>query len=81
MNKLEVLAAFEAAALDPLPTGLEAAVLLDRIKSIETTIAEIRAHYKDVIAKDSSAVPGWWLSPEAIQATDNRPPGSLPTSQ
>ena len=25
MNKLEVLTAFETAALDPLPTGLEAA--------------------------------------------------------
>ena len=41
--------------------------MLDRIKSIETTIAEIRAHYKDVIAKDSSAVPGWWLQSGAIR--------------
>lgn len=67
MNALDVLSAFEATVLDGLPLGEEASELLDRLKAIENLITEVRAFYKEALAKDSSAVPGWWLQPGTIR--------------
>jgi hypothetical protein len=67
MSKLELLNVFESAVLDELPTGEEATELLDRLKAIENLIAGIKAHYKEALARDCSAVPGWFLQPGAIR--------------
>ena len=44
MSKLDVLKAFEISVLDGLPTGKAASELLDRLKAVESMIAEIGAH-------------------------------------
>jgi hypothetical protein len=67
LKTLDILSAFESSVLDGLPTGLAATQLLDRLKAIENLIAEIRAHYKEALLRDSSAVPGWFLQPGAIR--------------
>jgi hypothetical protein len=73
MSKLEVLNAFETSILDGLPTGKAASELLDRLKAIESLIAEIKAHYKEALLRDSSAVPGWFLQPGAIRRSITDP--------
>ena len=73
MSALDVLSAFETAVLDGLPTGKAASELLDRLKGIESLIAEIKAHYKEALARDSSAVPGWFLQPGAIRRSITDP--------
>jgi hypothetical protein len=67
LKTLDILSVFESSVLDGLPTGLAATQLLDRLKAIESLIAEIRAHYKEALLRDSSAVPGWFLQPGAIR--------------
>jgi hypothetical protein len=47
LSALDGLSAFEAAVLDGLPTGKAASELLDRLKGVESLIAEIKAHYKE----------------------------------
>lgn len=73
MSTLDVLSAFESSVLDGLPTDKAASELLDQLKAIETLIAEIKAHYKEALARDSSAVPGWFLQPGAIRRSINDP--------
>jgi hypothetical protein len=73
VSALDVLAAFETSVLDGLPTGSAAAHLLDRLKAIESLITEIKAHYKEALARDSSAVPGWFLQPGAIRRSITDP--------
>jgi hypothetical protein len=51
MSKLDVLKAFEISVLDGLPTGKAASELLDRLKAVESMIAEIGAHYKEAIRR------------------------------
>jgi hypothetical protein len=50
VSALDILAVFESSVLDDLPTGLAATSLLDRIKAIESLVADIRAHYKELPA-------------------------------
>ena len=73
MSELDTLSAFESSVLDGLPTGLEATALLDRLKTIETLIADVRTHYKELLARDSAAVPGWFLQPGAIRRSVTDP--------
>ena len=73
MSKLDVLKAFEISVLDGLPTGKAASELLDRLKGVESLIAEIKAHYKEALSSDSSAVPGWFLQPGAIRRSITDP--------
>ena len=67
MSALDVLSAFETSVLDGLPTGKAASELLDRLKAVESMIAEIKTHYKEALFRDASAVPGWFLQPGAIR--------------
>jgi hypothetical protein len=67
VSALDVLSAFETSVLDGLPTGKAASELLDRLKGVESLIAEIKASYKEALLRDSSAVPGWFLQPGAIR--------------
>jgi hypothetical protein len=69
VSALDILTVFETAVLDGLPTGKAASELLDQVKAIESLVAEIKAHYKEALAHDSSAVPGWFLQPGAIRRT------------
>jgi hypothetical protein len=73
LSALDGLSAFEAAVLDGLPTGKAASELLDRLKGVESLIAEIKAHYKEVLSRDSSVVPGWFLQPGAIRRSISDP--------
>ena len=73
MSALDILTVFETSVLDGLPTGKAASELLDRLKAIETLIAEIKAHYKKALSRDSSAVPGWFLQPGAIRRSITDP--------
>jgi hypothetical protein len=73
LSTLDVLSAFETAGLDGLPTGKAASELLDRLKGVESLIAEIKAHYKEALSRDSSAVPGWFLQPGAIRRSITDP--------
>jgi hypothetical protein len=66
LSALDVLSAFETSVLDGLPTGPAAADLLDRLKAVENLIAEIRAHYKEALSRDCSAVP----RPAALEFAD-----------
>jgi hypothetical protein len=63
VSALDVLSVFETSVLDGLPTGKAASELLDQLKAIESLVAEIKAHYKEALSRDSSAVPGWFLQP------------------
>ena len=73
MNALDILTVFETNVLDGLPTGKAASELLDQLKAIESLIAEIKAHYKEALSRDSSAVPGWFLQPGAIRRSITDP--------
>ena len=77
MSKLDVLKAFEISVLDGLPTGKAASELLDRLKAVESMIAEIGAHYKEARSRDSPAVPGWFLPPGSNPTSSHRSDGSL----
>jgi len=73
LNTLDTLSAFESSVLDGLPTGLAAAELLDQLKTIESLIAEVRAHYKELLTRDATAVPNWFLQPGAIRRSVTDP--------
>jgi hypothetical protein len=73
LSALKVLSSFETAVLDGLPTGKAASELLDRLKGVESLIAEVKAHYKEELSRDSSAVPGWFLQPGAIRRSITDP--------
>ena len=73
MSALDILSAFETAVLDGLPSGNAASELLDRLKGVESLIAEIKTHYKEALSRDSSSVPGWFLQPGAIRRSITDP--------
>jgi hypothetical protein len=73
VSALDILTVFESSVLDGLPTGSAAADLLDQLKGVESLIAEIKAHYKEALLRDSSAVPGWFLQPGAIRRSITDP--------
>jgi hypothetical protein len=73
LRTLDTLSVFESSVSDGLPTGLEATALLDRLKVIESLIADVRAHYKEVLVQDPTAVPSWFLQPGAIRRSITDP--------
>ena len=73
MTAFDILTVFETSVLDGLPTGKAASELLDQLKTIESLIAELKAHYKEALARDSSSVPGWFLQPGAIRRSITDP--------
>jgi hypothetical protein len=50
-----------AVPVQELPTGLDAACLLETITRVEAVCEEIKAHYKAQLAADPECVPGWRL--------------------
>jgi hypothetical protein len=50
-----------AVPVQELPTGIDAARLLETVKRVEAVCEEIRAHYKAQLESDPLSIPGWKL--------------------
>jgi CRISPR/Cas system-associated exonuclease Cas4 (RecB family) len=60
-----------------LPLGEPAATLLTQIKRAKSLFQEIESHYKQLLEREPSAIPGWVLEPGAMRRSIEDPAKAL----